>query len=392
MPLLWSEHRRPPRCLAGSTPASSVLACIEGLSFGAGPRGVGSVAGAVLCLGRSSTVARRRRKSESPGCAGISGDARRLRSRRTFDWTSARHGAIGGGMNFEPASPGTSPGASAGTSTCASPSNPSLRPRPQTECHLRALGFADISADNHDGYGFLRSASLSIPCAPLALGACAIASALATQRLSLAPPRSHSLAAARCGANRGSERAGSVSRGGHPSGRPCGHPSGRFALRPKGGFLAALGRLRALRFADIPTSPKGRCMSSVRRSHSFTSELPLAPFALGAIAIASALAPQRFSAKPRGRRPAAAWCGAVGGPLLACLAMARGREDCQERRRPRSRAQSARVMAVHRKEVDLDRFVAALLALAADPGRPHSGRRHKSTGELLRLEQTCRQR
>jgi hypothetical protein len=46
-------------------------------------------------------------------------------------------------------------------------------------------------------------------------------------------------------------------------------------------------------------------------------------------------------------------------------------------------------MAVHRKEVDLDRFVAALLALAADPGG-HSGSRHKRTGESSRVEQSCR--
>jgi hypothetical protein len=77
-------------------------------------------------------------------------------------------------------------------------------------------------------------------------------------------------------------------------------------------------------------------------------------------------------------------------PLVACLAMARRPESCPQTRRPRSRAQSARVMAIHRKEVDLDRFVAALLALAADPGCPHSGRRHKRTGESSRVEQSCR--
>jgi hypothetical protein len=107
-------------------------------------------------------------------------------------------------------------------------------------------------------------------------------------------------------------------------------------------------------------------------------------------AIASALATQRFLGEPRRHRLGAAWCGAVFLPLAACLAMARRGEDCQERRRPRARAQSARVMAVHRKEADLDRFVAALLALAADPGCPHSARRHKPTGELSRVEQSCR--
>jgi hypothetical protein len=76
-------------------------------------------------------------------------------------------------------------------------------------------------------------------------------------------------------------------------------------------------------------------------------------------------------------------------PLVACLAMARRPEGCRKTQRGRARVQSARVMAVHRKEADLDRFVAALLALAADPGG-HSGRRHQATGESLRLEQSCR--
>jgi hypothetical protein len=65
------------------------------------------------------------------------------------------------------------------------------------------------------------------------------------------------------------------------------------------------------------------------------------------------------------------------------------RDGCPQRRRPRGRARSARVVAVHRKEADLDRFVAALLALATDPGCPHSGRRHKATGESRAVERTC---
>lgn len=67
------------------------------------------------------------------------------------------------------------------------------------------------------------------------------------------------------------------------------------------------------------------------------------------------------------------------------------RDSCQQTRRARGRARSARVVAVHRKEADLDRFVAALLALATDPGCPHSGRRHKATGESRTTERTCRQ-
>jgi hypothetical protein len=70
--------------------------------------------------------------------------------------------------------------------------------------------------------------------------------------------------------------------------------------------------------------------------------------------------------------------------------MPRRRDNCQQTRRARGRAHSARVVAVHRKEADLDRFVAALLALATDPDCPHSGRRHKATGESRVTERTCR--
>jgi hypothetical protein len=239
---------------------------------------------------------------------------------------------------FERGSTGCSPGCSSGCSSGWSQSNSPRIPRSQMQRHLRASRLADI---------------------------------------------------------REPAGAGSVSRQRRPSCRPCGRPFGRLAPRPKGRLPAALRRLRALRFADISTSPKGRCMSSVRRSDPFISELPLAPLALGAIAIASALAPQRFSAQPGRRRPGAAWCGALGGPLVACLAMARRGESCQQTRRGRGRAHSARVMAVHRKEADLDRFVAALLALACEPGgrgerRP--GQPRARTGESSPAEQSCRRR
>jgi len=185
-----------------------------------------------------------------------------------------------------------------------------------------------------------------------------------------------------------------VSRGGRPCGHLSGHPSGRLALRPEGWLLATLRRLRALNFADISTSQSGRCMSRVRRRPLRESMWLLAPLAPGAIAIASALAPQRISAEPRRRRPAAALCGAVGVPLLACLAMARwGDEGCPEPRRGRGRARSARVMAIHRKEADLDRFVAALLALAGEPdgrGERRPGQPRIRTGESSRVEQSCR--
>ena len=139
-----------------------------------------------------------------------------------------------------------------------------------------------------------------------------------------------------------------VSRGGRPCGHLSGHPSGRLAPRPEGRLLATLRRLRALRFADISTSPEVRCMVSARSSHSFLSMLLLAPFAPGAIAIASALATHRFLRRPRRHRLAAAFDGAVderqrpcrgsgGGPL--CGPRADPCQDpcadaCRPRRRP----------------------------------------------------------
>jgi|GEM_PF-2729876 len=296
---------------------------------------------------------------------------------------------------------------------------------------LRASGPADISTSHPvRSIGSLRHRHSREPARLLAhlLGAFAIASALASQRF-LGQPRRHRLAAA------GGDAVGGC--GGRPCGRSCGRPCGRSSGRPcgrsphsrKAGFSPAWCRLRALRLADISTSLQSRYTGSMHCSHPRQSMRLDAPLALGACAIASALAPQRFLAnrralakracaavfpqrplsralRPRHRRdrlragctallletaPAeAGGClGAVGMALLACLAIARRGADCPESRRPRARAQSARVMAVHRKEVDLDRFVAALLALAADPGG-HSGRRHKPAGESLRLEQSCR--
>jgi hypothetical protein len=130
--------------------------------------------------------------------------------------------------------------------------------------------------------------------------------------------------------------------------------------------------------ADISTSHPVLSIGSARHRHPHEPALLLAPSV-----IASALASQRLLGQPPRHRLS------VVVPLVACLALARRGDDCPENRRPRARAQSARVMAVHRKEADLDRFVAALLALAMEPG-PHSGRRHKPTGELSRVEQSCR--
>lgn len=283
-------------------------------------------------------------------------------------------------MNFEPTSPGASAGPSGGPSPSPSSgpsaSNSSLCALAQTQRHLRASGFADISADRRGRSVIPTLASLSITYAPLALGAFAIASALATQRL-LGQPRGYRLAAVKA-------RHG-VSREGHPCGHPSGHPCGRIALSPKGGFSPTCRRLLALRFADISTSQQVRCTSSMRSRY---------PRLLSAAHPSTRPSPLRwlrsaFSVEPRRQGPDAAWCGAVVLPLVACLAMARRGKDCPENRRPRARAQSARVMAVHRKEADLDRFIAALLALAADPGG-HSGRRHKGTGESSRVEQSCR--
>ena len=151
--------------------------------------------------------------------------------------------------------------------------------------------------------------------------------------------------------------------------------------RRRPGFRGRGAGLRAFGFADISTSQQVRCMSSLRRRRSrvfFAAHPSVRP------------SPPRwlrsaFSAEPR--RPRLA-------PVVARwtqeMPMPRRRDSCQQTRRTRGRAHSARVVAVHRKEADLDRFVAALLALATDPGCPHSGRRRKATGESRATERTCR--
>jgi hypothetical protein len=60
--------------------------------------------------------------------------------------------------------------------------------------------------------------------------------------------------------------------------------------------------------------------------------------------------------------------------------MGRRRNAHRQGQHPRGCAHSARVLAVERQEADLDRFVAALLALAAAPsgqGRPHTEQSHR---------------
>jgi hypothetical protein len=59
--------------------------------------------------------------------------------------------------------------------------------------------------------------------------------------------------------------------------------------------------------------------------------------------------------------------------------MGRRRNAHRQGQRPRGCAHSARVLAVERQEADLDRFVAALLALAAEPGTQDRSRKKKSS-------------
>ena len=190
-------------------------------------------------------------------------------------------------------STGCSPGGSSGCSRSGRPRSP----RSRSQRRLRALRSADISAFHRGGYTVASISLLFVPASRLAsfaLDAIAIASALATHRIS---PRA--AARARRGArNEGAMKARPVSRGGHPSGHLCGHPSGHLALRRKGGFVAALRRLRGRRLADIPTSPLVRCKGVGHPRHRYRSALLLAPLAPGAIAIASALASQRLSDQP----------------------------------------------------------------------------------------------
>jgi hypothetical protein len=208
-------------------------------------------------------------------------------------------------MSFEPASPRTSTspssGPSASPSSGPSASNSSLRAPSQTRRRMRASRFADISADRRSRSGISTFSSLSIIYAPFALGAIAIASALASQRL-LGQPRGLRIDAVK--ARHGVSHAGRPS--GHPCGRPSGHPSGRFELWPKGELSPAWRGFAGFRFCrhiyvatrsvqelDAPSS--SACV--LRRP----SRRP---------AIASALATQRFLVEPREQRLAPIGCGA----------------------------------------------------------------------------------
>ncbi len=208
-------------------------------------------------------------------------------------------------MSFEPASPRTSTrsssGPSASPSSGPSASNPSLRPKAQTQRRLRASGLADISADRRSRSGISTFSSLSNIYAPFALGAIAIASALASQRF-LCQPDGLRLDAVK--ARHGVSHAGHPS--GHPCGRPSGHPSGRLALWPKGELSRAHCGFAGFRFCrhiyvatrsvqELDAPSPSACV--LRRP----SQRP---------AIASALATQRFVGRTAQAMTRAAWCGA----------------------------------------------------------------------------------
>lgn len=74
------------------------------------------------------------------------------------------------------------------------------------------------------------------------------------------------------------------------------------SIEPKDRKRRSKRRLRAWRFADISTSPPNRSIRGDRGAPVVLSISSLAPLALGAFAIASALASQRF-----GRRRSGAW-------------------------------------------------------------------------------------
>jgi hypothetical protein len=69
-------------------------------------------------------------------------------------------------------------------------------------------------------------------------------------------------------------------------------------------------------------------------------------------------------------------------PLGGGGVVVRQRESERQRRRAGASAHSAQVVGIRREELDLDRFVAALLAMAAEPGKPAPRRRgeHPATG------------
>jgi hypothetical protein len=211
-------------------------------------------------------------------------------------------------MSFESASPRTSTrsssGPSASPSSGPSASNSSLSARSQTRCRLRALRFADISADRRNRSVIPAFSSLSIIYAPFAPGAIAIASALASQRL-LVQPRGLRLAAA----SYDPAEACQVTFGG----RPCGRPSGRFALLPKGGLSRAHCGFAGFRFCR-------HIYVATRSVHEFA-----APSSFSGVlrrpsrrpAIASTLATHRFLGRTARATTRTAWCDADVGDACA---------------------------------------------------------------------------
>jgi len=161
-------------------------------------------------------------------------------------------------------------------------------------------------------------------------------------------------------------------------------------------FASVFDRVFAIKIAQKPAIPNGapspgfairrhlyphpRRLQRIGPSLAFVALEPSLTRALrpGEIATASAPAGQRFIPAPAARRPGGD--GAVSG--------ARGNRGPRDRP-GRGRARSARVIAEERRDVDLDRFVAALLALAAEPCSDE-GRRHRPTGRTSPSERRCR--
>jgi hypothetical protein len=160
----------------------------------------------------------------------------------------------------------------------------------------------------------------------------------------------------------------------------------RVAVRLAGRLAVRLGGRLELH-SKLPLCP-GDCAF---RALAFCRHLYVAPKSVGRLDTSPRFPLQLTILRARRPRPLLrAGCSASPRHRLAAACRLGGGVVGHQRRTPRERqrgrgcARSARVLAVRRREADLDRFVAALLALASEPGCDSSCPRRTSPRKARR--------
>jgi hypothetical protein len=161
----------------------------------------------------------------------------------------------------------------------------------------------------------------------------------------------------------------------------------RVAVRLAGRLAVRLGgRLELL--SKLPLCPRHRAF----RALAFCRHLYVAPKSVSRLDIPRTFSLSLSVRRARRSRPLLrAGCSASSHHRLAAACRLGGggvvghqRTTPRESRRGRGCARSARVLAVRRRGADLDRFVAALLALASEPGCDSSRPRRTSARKARR--------